>query len=191
MAGYNRTRRRGGWTAKEKETFGPPKGEYWVWHPTELICSPSWKAMGINARRFIDFLEVEHRNHAGRENGNLMATYDQLVDFGLSRSEIRPAIDEVVFLGLVQVVFEGGRWSETNQPSRYRLTFYARNDWSPATNEWKGKTDEGIKKWKRKRAKERKVVAERKRLRKGQENLDPDPASRTTVVQFSELPARK
>jgi len=187
MSKPNHSGRNAGWSRKEKMTFGPPKDEPWVWHTTDMLCSPAWKAMGINARRFIDFLEVEHRNHAGKENGNLKATYDQLVSFGLSRCKIRSAIKEAAFLGLIQVVTQGGRWAETNQPSVYRLTFYARKDASPATNEWKGKTEEGIRKWKAKRAAKKKAVAERKRQQKAEKNLIHGSTSRTTVVRLSEL----
>ena len=115
-------------TRKEKNTFGPPKDRGWVWQTTEMMFSPAWKAMGINTRRLIDFLEIEHRNHAGIENGNLMATYDQLVDFGISRSEISRAVKEAEYLGFIDVK-RGGRWADTNQPSVYRLTFYATKDW--------------------------------------------------------------
>lgn len=168
------------WIAKEKETFGPPKGEPWVWEPAAMKCSPAWKAMGINTRRLIDFLEVEHRNHAGRENGNLMATYDQLVDFGLTRSEVNKAIDEAEFIGLIRCK-RGGRWAGTNQPSIYHLTFYADKNGSPATNAWKGKTKEAIDVWKQDRAKLKRVRKARKK------NLVLGTTSRTTVVQLSEL----
>ena len=50
---------------------------------------------------------------------------------------------------LVKVTYEGGRYAGNNQPSTYCLTFYAGRDAGPATNEWKGKTKEAIKEWKR------------------------------------------
>lgn len=185
MSKANATGRSSGeWTAKEKKVFGPPKGEAWVWHTTELLCSPAWKAMSINTRRLIDFLEVEHRNHAGRENGNLMATYDQLVDFGLSRRIINAAVDEAEFLGLIRIV-RGGRWADTNRPSTYRLTFYADKRRSPATNEWKGKTKEEIDTWKQDRTKQ---VQARKAHRK---NSVHRPRCDTTVVHLRELLSSK
>ena len=185
MSKTNHTGRSSGkWTRKEKAVFGPPQGEDWVWHTTELICSPAWKAMAINTRRLIDFLEVEHRNHAGRENGSLMATYDQLSDFGLSRRTICAAIDEAEFLGLIRTV-RGGRWAETNRPSFFCITFYADKNGSPATNEWKGKTREAIDTWKRDRSK---LIQARKNRRT---NLIHRPRSDTTVVHLHELPTGK
>ena len=103
-------------TGRAARAHRPPKDEPWVWLTRELVSSPAWRSRSINCARLIDFLMVEHKNHAGTENGNLMATYDQLVPWGLTRSEIRAAIDEAEFLGLVR--FErGGRWAETNKPS--------------------------------------------------------------------------
>ena len=178
MSGYGNPdhtgRSSGKWTAKEKKIFGPPD-EPWIWETTEMKCSPAWKAQGINTRRLIDFLEVEHRNHAGRENGNLAAPYDQLVAFGLSRSEIHSAIEEADFFGLIRNK-RGGRWAGTNQPSRFRLTFYADKDGNPPTNEWKGKTAEAIEAWKEDRTA---AIKAKKSRRKKQ---IPGSTSRTTVV---------
>ena len=139
-------------TTKDKKIWGPPKDEPWTWLPTELQASPAWRLRSINTVRLVDFLQIEHRNHAGMENGNLKATYDQLEEYGLTRSKIRSAILEAGFLGLVKVTQHGGRWAGTNQPSSYRLTFYADSVGAPATNEWKGKTVNAINKWKREQA---------------------------------------
>ena len=132
---------------RARKLNSPPKGEPWVWLTRELLASAAWRARSINTMRLIEFLLVEHMNHAGTENGNLKATYDQLTAWGLTRSEICAAIDEAGFLGLAR--FErGGRWSGTNQPSTYRLTFLADRDSNPPTNEWKGKTEDEISAWK-------------------------------------------
>ena len=135
----------------------------------------------VNTARLIDFLLIEHRNHAGLENGNLKATYDQLVEYGLTRSEIKAAILEAGFLGLVKVTYEGGRYAGNNQPSTYRLTFYADKEGGPATNQWKGKTIEAIGEWKQDQA------AGKKRQRERRKKQNPGATSRTTVVQLSEL----
>ena len=158
----------------------PPEGEPWVWLTRELLASAAWRARSINTARLIDFLCVEHMNHAATENGNLKATYDQLVAYGLTRSEIRAATEEAQFLGLIRFK-RGGRWAGTNQPSTYRLTFKADRDGNPPTNEWKGKTEEKISAWKRDQAQH--LRARRSRRRK----QIPGSTSRTTVVRLSEL----
>lgn len=89
----------------------------------------------------MDFLLIEHCNHAGRENGNLRATHKQLRDAGMTAALIRTAIEECVRLGLI--AFErGGRWAFTNQPSRFRITFYADKSGNSPTNDWKAKRAE-------------------------------------------------
>ena len=97
-------------------------------------------------------LLIAGTTHEARwENGNLKATYDQLKEWGLTRSQIRPAIEEADFLGLVRFV-RGGRWAGSNQPSTYRLTFWADREGNAPTNDWKGKTPEAIETWKQDRA---------------------------------------
>ena len=166
--------------SRAKRLRRPPKDEPWVWLTRELVSSPAWRCRSINCVRLIDFLLVEHMNHAGTENGNLKATYDQLTAWGLTRSEICAAIDEAEFLGLVR--FErGGRWAGTNQPSTYRLTFQADREDNPPTNGWKGKTAEAIEAWKQDRA-------QRNRTRRARRQKQiPSATSRTTVVRLSEL----
>ncbi len=108
-------------TGRLKKLMGPPDDQPWCWLPRDLITSPAWRAKSINTARLIDALLLDHMNHAGQENGNLMATYDQLVASGAGRRFISDAIAEGVFLGLI-MVDPGGRWVDSNQPSRYRLT---------------------------------------------------------------------
>ena len=155
--------------------LGPPKDEPWVWLPRELLTSPSWQSQSINCRRLIDALLIDHMNHAGTENGNLVATYDQLMVSGASRRFIRAAIDEAEYLGLIRSE-RGGRWAGSNQPSRYRLTFLPDRDNSPETNDWKRRTTSQISDWKAERAKRRAV---RKTYR---EKQIPGQQLTTTVV---------
>lgn len=122
---------------------------------------------------------VEHMNHAATENGCLRATYDQLVAWGLTRSEIRAAIEEGDFLGLIRYE-RGGRWAGSNQPSTYRLTFYADREDNSPTNEWKGKTEGAIAEWRRDRATRKRARRERRRKQ------IPGSGFRSTVVQLAE-----
>lgn len=146
----------------------PPKNMPWSWLTRELLDSPAWGAMSINCRRLIDFLLIEHMNHAGRQNGVLKATYEQLVAFGLTRSEIFSAITEAELFGLIEVE-HGGRWNRTNQPSTFRLTFYADREGNPPTNRWKAITDDMIPE----------IRMRLKARRKGKSM----PRTRTTVVR--------
>lgn len=96
--------------------------------------------MPLHCRRFVDFLLLDHCGHAGRENGHLQATYDQLVAWGISRKYIAGAIREAVDRGLVEVTMTGGLFGLTNRrtPSRYRLTWIGTlRPSGKATNEWR------------------------------------------------------
>jgi hypothetical protein len=121
---------------KRREWAGPPEGEPWVWLTRELLVSDAWRSQSGHCFRLITFLLLDRAAHAGRENGRYMATYDQLVAFGISRRKIAGAIQEAEKRGLVRVQ-HGGRWNMTNKPSLFRLTFYADASGAPATNEWK------------------------------------------------------
>ncbi|MBT8005662.1 MAG: hypothetical protein HN578_22345 [Rhodospirillales bacterium] len=122
----------------------PPKGEAWSWVTAPMLDSPAWRAMGTNTRRLIDFLILEHCRHAGTENGNLMAPYRQLNDYGLSNRLIPAAIEEGELLGLIRC--KRGGYRTDNEASRYRLTWMGTAE-NPASNEWKAVTEENIKLW--------------------------------------------
>ena len=162
-----------------KKLLGPPNDQPWCWLPRELIASPAWQARSITLVRIINALLADHMSHAGQENGNLMATYDQLVASGAGRRFISDAIAEGEFLGLIRVD-PGGRWVDSNQPSRYRLTWlYCIPTTTPATNEWKRVKKEDIKKWREGRRR----LATKKQNRSLQRG--------TTVVHLSALRTRK
>jgi hypothetical protein len=110
----------------------PPKGEPWVWLTRELLTSDAWQSLTLNGRRFVDFLMIEHMNHAGTENGNLRATRRQLDHFGITTHRISEVIAEAETAGLVDCQRGGMRVATT-----YRLTFYALPDGTPPTNRWK------------------------------------------------------
>ena len=125
---------------KEGRLISPPKGESWIWLPLELLRSDAWQGMSIHCRKFLDFLCVEHCNHAGLQNGGLQATYDQLAKAGLSRKRISNAIREADARGLVRVMRQGGLYGldARRTTSLYRLTWIGTiTPQGYATNEWK------------------------------------------------------
>ena len=133
---------------KFRDRLRAPKDMPWTWITLELISSDAWRLRSINCVKFIDFLLADHMNNAGQENGRLMATYDQLEDWGMRRANIRGAIDEATFLGLVRQTKQGGRYGKAKEPSEYRLTFFPvivdiRSVDAPS-NEWKGVTEQMI-----------------------------------------------
>jgi hypothetical protein len=94
------------------------KTEPFVMLTAALIGSPAWRTMGINVKRLIDFLIEEHLSHGGRENGGLLAPWNQLETRGIGRRFIAQTVEEAVRRGLLDVRKGVGR-----TPSRYTLTF--------------------------------------------------------------------
>jgi hypothetical protein len=120
----------------------PPVGEPWVWLTRELLASDAWRSLGINGRRFIDFLLLEHMRHKGRANGDLIATKRQLAAFGISEHCIGGATGECDMLGLVDCKRGRGR-----RPSVYALTWLPLLDGTPPTNRWRIYRDPALATW--------------------------------------------
>lgn len=137
-----------------------------------MLASPAWRAISANARRLIDYLKIEHRKHAGRENGRLYATHEQLREYGMTGDCIRPAVEEAEFLGFIKAE-RGGRWNGTNTPSRYTLTFYATHDDQAATNDWRRVTEAQIAEYRE----------EKRARRKGHKIRSATSRTRGTVLR--------
>ena len=74
---------------------------------------------------------IEHMNHGGLENGNLMAPYGQLEDFGIGRRLINQTIEDLERRGLIDVDRIGMRHA-----TRFALTWLPVNGLHP-TNRWR------------------------------------------------------
>jgi hypothetical protein len=118
----------------------------------ELLTSSAWRGRSVHCTRLIDFLMIEHLQHGGSENGWLLATYDQLVNFGLHRRYVHAAITEAERLGLV-VVERGGRKGRTRRhASKFRLTFLPSREinleghpyYAMPTGEWRRTTETDV-----------------------------------------------
>lgn len=154
--GVDATGRSGKRTGRAAAKNRPPKGAAFIWHTHEMLTSEAWLAMGVNSRRVLERVEIEHMDHGGTENGRLIVTHKNFLDFGVNASEIHPAIQELVFLGFLRYV-QGGRWGGSNRPSKYRITWLPDKSEASATNEWRGVTAEQIQVWKKERTKARKA----------------------------------
>lgn len=137
-------RRRG---AKPGKTLGlgPPEGQQWFWMTSAMLGSPTFRALGISARRVLDFLIYEHVSHGGRENGNLGASYRQLGDWGVTPDDIRKGLEELYAAGFVRLTRQGMRQGGKAEPSRYALTWLPCRVGTPEetgpTHEWRAVLD--------------------------------------------------
>jgi hypothetical protein len=105
----------------------------------DMLRSPAFCALSLSARRILDRLEIELADHGGADNGRLPVTYDDFVKYGVHRHSIRPAINELVSLGFVEITRKGRAGNaEFREPNLFRLTYRpadgVRGD---GTHEWK------------------------------------------------------
>jgi hypothetical protein len=114
-----------------------------------LLKSLSWQRMSVNCRRLVDFLMLEHLGKGGKHNGELFATYDQLVASGISRRLIHPTLSEAEHLGLIRVE-RGRRRGCTNHHSKFLVTFlplYKDGKFMNPLDDWKEvKLDDTVRK---------------------------------------------
>ena len=144
-------------SGKERTLRAPPKGKAWTWRTGDMLTSVAHRSLSRHARLLLDFLECEHQNHAGRENGALLATYDQLHNWGIQRKRILKTIREAETFGFIKCE-HGGRYNMTNQPSRFRLTWFADREGTPATNDWQKVGQADIDHWNKSRQKQNRGV---------------------------------
>jgi hypothetical protein len=114
--------------------------EAFVPHMLSMLISPAWMALSLTARRVLDRIEIEHMQHGGKENGNLIITYSQFVEYGIDRHAIGPAVREVEALGFVEITERGRAGNrEYRRPHKYRLTYReAKGAMGNGTHEWRG-----------------------------------------------------
>jgi hypothetical protein len=106
----------------------------------EMLESPAYGALSLSGHKVISRLEIELAHHGGNDNGKLPVTYQNFVDFGVTRECVAPATRETVALGFVEITRQGrGGNAEFREPSLYRLTYsHARDSRQrPPTDEWR------------------------------------------------------
>ena len=113
------------------------KGPY-VSHRSEMYKSPAWRSIhSLAARQILDCLEIEHMRHAGKKNGELICTYNQLVAYGMRRMSIAPAIRLAIAVGVLKITRQGRRVAGYYRfPTWYALTYLPIGN-SPPTDEWR------------------------------------------------------
>ncbi len=108
--------------------------------PIEMLESPAFRALSRAAHQVMARIEVEHAHHGGADNGELPVTYDQLVEYGLHRHAIAPAIRELVALGFIKITAKGCAGNERyRRPNLFRLTYRPAKDATngDGTHEWR------------------------------------------------------
>jgi hypothetical protein len=73
----------------------------------KLMESPAYRVLSRAGRMLLDRIGIELAHHGGNDNGKLIVTYDQFVDYGIHRHAIAPAIRETCALGFLEVTQKG------------------------------------------------------------------------------------
>ena len=93
-------------------------------HLVEMLESPAWRVLSLSARKVLDRVEIELAHHGGKDNGRLPVTYDDFVKYGIHRHSIRPAINELMALGFLEITRKGRAGNaEFRLPHLFRLTY--------------------------------------------------------------------
>jgi hypothetical protein len=120
----------------------PPSGEPFIWETLEMRKSDAYWSLSAAAHRFIVYLTIEHMQHGGRQNGNLKAPRQFLIDRVASARHLTAVISEVESVGFVRCFRHGVRIAST-----YALTWLPLHDGTPATNEWRDYQNPKLKPW--------------------------------------------
>lgn len=150
--------------------------DQFAWIPLEMMNSPAYWLLSRGASQFLWAILREHTAQGGQENGKLIVTHEQAKALKISGSAIRPAIEELEFLGFISFT-QGGRYNGSNQPNRYRIAWLWSKDKQGAnvapTDVWKTRTETEIKAYRRELTQVRKA----KRARRRNHAADPPPSA--------------
>ena len=126
---------------RRKKRNGPPRNTAWIWLTVDMLESEAWAAMPNAARRVVDRIAIEHMQHSGTENGNLIVTHEDFYRFGIRRNSITKAIQAARQLGFIDLTSKGVRsHGIARRPNRFALAWLPHADGRPASNRWKGIT---------------------------------------------------
>jgi hypothetical protein len=106
----------------------------------EMLESPAYRTLSVTAHRVISRIEIELAAHGGNDNGSLPVTYQNFLDYGITRECVAPALREAEMLGFIEITKRGRAGNaDHREPTMYRLTFtHDRSSRQrPPTHEWR------------------------------------------------------
>jgi hypothetical protein len=119
----------------KKQPQGLIKGPY-VMLRQEMKESLAYRALNNVDRKILDRLEIELMKHAGKNNGELICTYDDFAAYGIRRPSLAPGIRRLTVAGLLRITRKGWRSAINGMPAMYALTYLPIGD-QPPTDEWR------------------------------------------------------
>jgi hypothetical protein len=98
--------------------------DHFVSRPVELLQSPALRVLSRAAHLALLRIELELRQHGGFNNGKLIVTTQQFIDYGIPRLMVASALRELVALGLIRITERGrGGNADYRRAHRFRLNF--------------------------------------------------------------------
>jgi hypothetical protein len=134
------------YTLVRKHTKAPDDQGGWGWLTREMLESPAFCTLSINASKALFRILVENIAHGSLHNGKLIVTHSQFIGYGVTGDHVGDALDELAFKGWLR--FRRGRaGTGTSHPNIYRLTFLGDYEGAAATNEWRKCTVATAREW--------------------------------------------
>src|SRR5262249_43617721 len=102
--------------------------------------SPAYQMLSLSAHKVISRIDIELAHHGGNDNGKLPVTYQDFIDYGITRECVAPAIREAEALGFIKITRHGrGGNADYREPTLYLLTFaHARGGkQTPPSHDWR------------------------------------------------------
>lgn len=118
----------------------------WQWLTIELLESAAFTTLSANANRAFFRIIIQHTSHAALENGKLVITHPQFVEYGVTGEYVADALDELAYKGLIKIK-RGRAGSGVAHPNMFTLTFVGNFEGAPPTNEWRRCTSARCKQW--------------------------------------------
>src|SRR5262249_17488049 len=88
-----------------------------------MLESPAYQVLTLSAHKVISRIEIELAHHGGNDNGKLPVTYQDFIDYGITRECVAPAIREAEVLGFIKITRHGrGGTAENPENTLFLLT---------------------------------------------------------------------
>ena len=98
--------------------------EHWTSRPVGLLRSPAYRVLSRTAHLALSRIEIELRDHAGRDSAKLAVTKTDFIEYGIHPRMVAAAIRELEALGIIRVTARGrGGNAEHRQPNRFCLNY--------------------------------------------------------------------
>jgi hypothetical protein len=95
----------------------------WSARPIEMQRSYAWRVLSRAAHQCLSRIEIELADHGGNDIDELPVTFDDFEEYGVHRTAICPAVEELEALGFIDITQRGvaARAADNRRPNKFRL----------------------------------------------------------------------